>query len=92
MTVKQPDTQATTMSGSSTVSELDDPPSPDSRQGGNNRIQGDDPSGVHLAEPPSGGYAELTAAAASAAATGPGPSDPAVNLLGMLHQMKENQL
>ena len=62
------------------------------RQEGDNRTQNGDRSGVSRPEPPSGGYAELTAAAASAAATGPGPSDPAVNLLGMLHQMQENQL
>ena len=54
------------MAGSSTLAELDDPPSPDGRQGGNNRIQGDYPSGIPLSEPPSGGYAKLATAAATA--------------------------
>ena len=92
MTAKQPDTQATTMSGSSTLAELDDPPSPDGRQGGNDGTQNGDRSSVSRPEPSSGGFTEPTAAAATAAATGPGPSDPAVNLLGMLHRMQENQL
>ena len=38
---------------------LDDPPSPDGCQGGNVGTQGNDPSGVPLSEPPSGGYAKL---------------------------------
>ena len=38
------------------------------------------------------GQSHLAAAGASASTTGPGPSDPAVNLLGMLHRMQENQL
>ena len=39
-----PDTQAITMAGFSTLAELDDPPSPDGRQEGNDGTQGNDPS------------------------------------------------
>ena len=63
---REPYTQATTMAGSSTLAELDDPPSPDGCQGGNDGTQGNDPSGVPLSEPPSGGYAKLATAAATA--------------------------
>ena len=54
-----PDTQAITMAGSSTLAELDEPPPADGRQGGNDRTQGNDPSGVPLSAPPSGGYTKL---------------------------------
>ena len=94
------------MSDSSTVSELEEPPSSDSRQEGNNRIQDGDPSGVPLSGPSSGGPAELATAAAASrpaaavhntegAPTARGEAtapDPAVNLLGILHQMQEQQL
>ena len=76
------------------------------RQEGNNRVQDGDPSGVPLSGPSSGGPVELATAAAASrpaaavhntegaptargVATAP---DPAVNLLGILHQMQEQQL
>ena len=94
------------MSDSSTVSELEEPPSSDSRQEGNNRIQDGDPSGVPLSGPSSGGPAELATAGATSrpaaavhhtegAPTARGEAsapDPAGNLLGLLHQIQEQQL
>ena len=60
---KQPDTpDCTTMSDSSTVSELEEPPSSDSPQGGKSRVQNGHPNRVPLAVPSSGGHAEHAAA------------------------------
>ena len=61
------------------------------RQEGGNRTQNGDQTGVGRPAPSSGAHDEPTAAAASAATTGPGLSDPAVDLLVMLHGMQEQQ-
>ena len=75
------------------------------RQEGNNRVQDGDPSGVPAAGPSSGGHAQLAIAAAGSlpaavhhtegaptARGDPAAPDPAVNLLGLLHQIQEQQL
>ena len=76
------------------------------RQEGNNRVQDGDPSGVPAVGPSSGGPGELATAGASSRpapavhhtegaqiawgeASAP---NPAVNLLGLLHQIQEQQV
>ena len=61
------------------------------RQEGGIRTQNGDLTGVGRPAPSSGAHEEPTAAAASAATTGPGLSNPAVDLLGMLHRMQQFQ-
>ena len=61
------------------------------RQEEGHRTQNGHQSRVGRPAPPSGAHDEPAAAAASAATTGPGLSDPAVDLLAMLHRMQQSQ-